>query len=73
MNYISELQKEKALPLGDKADELVILTEYDNGYFQFEEFKNIMGESKIRVKQEFRYLVDNAYTYIRNPDAITAK
>lgn len=34
LNYIAELQKEKIIPLGDLVRELVILTKYENGYYQ---------------------------------------
>ena len=51
MNYITELQKEKALPLVEKAEYLVILTEYDNKFFQYEEYHEIISDTKSKVKQ----------------------
>lgn len=73
MNYISELQKEKAIPLAEKAQYIVVLTEYENGYFQYDQYKEIINNSKSKFKGEFRDLIENVYTYIRNPDSIAAK
>lgn len=43
LNYVSELQKERILPLNDLQREIVILTEYSNGFYQSEEFKGILA------------------------------
>lgn len=34
LNYIAELQKDKVIPVTEKGEELLILTEYENGFFQ---------------------------------------
>jgi hypothetical protein len=33
-NYIAELQKEKIVPLTELSGDIVILTQYENGYYQ---------------------------------------
>ena len=42
LNYISELQKERILPLNDLQREIVILNEYCNGFYQPKEFQKIL-------------------------------
>jgi hypothetical protein len=34
LNYIAELQREKIIPMTELSRELVILTQYENGYYQ---------------------------------------
>ena len=41
LNYIAELQREKIIPLGEVTRELVVLTQYENGYFLNSEFQRI--------------------------------
>jgi hypothetical protein len=65
LSYISELQKERILPLHDLQREIVILNEYSNGYYQPEEFQKILYRLIDVVRQEIKNVYDNAHLYIR--------
>ena len=49
LSYVAELQKERILPLSDLQRELVILSEYSNGFYQSEEFKKILSSLRVSL------------------------
>ena len=51
MKYISDLQKEKLLPVKENGEHLVILTQYDNGFLQGEELKKCLDN----ILEQFRF------------------
>ena len=60
-NYISELQKEKISPLIDLSRELVIMSQYKNGYFQNKEFNTISNNILDNLKANIRDIYDRKY------------
>lgn len=69
-NYISELQKEKMMPLTELGRDLAILTQYENGYYQNKEFQTIMNDLIGLVKGSLRDIYERKYEFIREPDSI---
>lgn len=67
------MQKQKVLPLTEKAEYLMIVTEYDNGFFQPQEFKNYMNTLKNGLRQNLHQYLDEVFGYIRDPDNIVFK
>ena len=54
LGYIAELQREKLIPLGELTNELVILSQYNNGYYQPKEFQAIGGHLVTEFKAHLR-------------------
>ena len=72
-NYIAELQKEKITPLTDLGRELVVLTQYQNGYYQNKEFQVIAGNLVEGLKDTLREVYANKFQFIREPDTLCQK
>ncbi len=51
----------------------MILTEYDNGFFQPEEFKGYMNDLKNGLRQNLHQNLDEVFGYIRDPDNLVFK
>lgn len=73
MNYLAELQKDRILPLHDLQREIVLLTEYSNGFYQSEDFRHILNELKAYVHQEVRKIYTDSHLYIREVSSILFK
>ena len=58
INYIAEMQKEKITPLNDIAEYLFVLTQYENGFFQQEEFRNYSKDIKANFRTSFKSMLD---------------
>ena len=73
MKYISDLQKEKLLPVKEIGENLIILTQYDNGFIQAEELKKSLNN----ILEQFRFssldLLKRKYEFLRDPDALIMK
>ena len=73
MKYISDLQKEKLLPVKEIGENLIILTQYDNGFIQAEELKKSLNS----ILEQFRFssldLLKRKYEFLRDPDALIMK
>ena len=73
MKYISDLQKEKLLPVKETGENLIILTQYDNGFIQAEELKKSLNN----ILEQFRFssldLLKRKYEFLRDPDALIMK
>ena len=65
LNYIAELQKERIFPLNDLQREIVILNEYNNGFYQPKEFQDILSTLKSIIHGEVQRVYDNSHLYIR--------
>ena len=73
LGYISELQKEKILPLSELTNELVILSQYENGYYQHKDFQAISANLIEEVKAHLRDIYDRKYQFIREPEQVCMK
>lgn len=73
VNYIAQMQKEKIVPVNEIAEYLLILTQYENGFYQNEEFKGYANGIKATVRGSFKQTLDEVYGYIRDPDNIVFK
>jgi hypothetical protein len=73
LNYIAELQREKIIPLGELTRELVVLTQYENGYFLMSEFQRVGSEFIASFKESIRNVYEHKYQFIRDPEQITRK
>ena len=73
LNYIAELQKEKISPLSDLSRELVVLTQYENGYYQNKDFAVVVEGLVENFKGSLRGVYDRKYEFIREPDEICQK
>jgi hypothetical protein len=62
LNYIAELQREKVMPLNDLTRELLVLTHYENGFFQPAEFQRTTDAVLAQFKTQLRT--------IREPDSV---
>jgi hypothetical protein len=65
MKYISELQKEKLLPVREIGEQLMILTQYENGFIQGEEFKNRADPITHNLRVTFHDLIKHKYEFFR--------
>lgn len=70
LNYIAELQREKIIPLNEITRELVVLTQYENGFFQIGEFQQIMGGLIEDLKGSIRAVYERKYEFIRQLEQI---
>lgn len=73
LNYIAELQREKIIPMTELSRELVILTQYENGYYQHKDFNLICNNLVESLKGNLRGIYDRKYEFIREPDEICQK
>lgn len=67
LNYIAELQREKIMPLTDLTKELIVLTQYENGYYQNKEFQGISANLINEFKGNLRSIYERKYEFIREP------
>ena len=51
----------------------MILTEYENGFYQSEEFKRQMNNFKIQTREELHGMLEHVFAYIRDPDSLISK
>ena len=65
LNYIRELQKSTIAPVTEDAKDLIILTQYENGYYLHKELNKMLNDQKENMKVDFRKLYDNKYDYLR--------
>lgn len=56
LNYIAELQREKVMPLNELTQELLVLTHYENGFFQPNEFQRTTDSIIAQLKLHLRTL-----------------
>lgn len=63
--YISEIQRDRANALSVLSNELVVLTNYQEGYFQVGEFQKQGDEWLEEVKFSLRALLARKEEYIR--------
>lgn len=63
--YISEIQRDRANTLSALSNELVVLTNYQEGYFQAGEFQKQGDEWLEEVKFSLRALLARKEEYIR--------
>jgi hypothetical protein len=61
LNYIAELQKEKIIPLNDITAELMLLTQYENGFYQNKNFQNIIAGLVNDLKANLRTIYERKY------------
>lgn len=60
-NYIAELQREKIVPLSELSSEIIILTQYENGYYQNKDFALILNNLVDSFKGNLRDIYDRKY------------
>lgn len=53
--------------------ELVILTKYENGYYQNKQFQNIAEDMLEQLKATLRSIYERKYEFIREPEEICQK
>lgn len=70
MNYITQLQKERAAPLTDLQKEIVFLNSYENGFYQSKEFLKILTSMRDLLTKETKKIYDNSYLYIRDIESL---
>jgi hypothetical protein len=70
LKYIAELQKDKLLPLNDLTRELVVLTQYENGFYQNSDFQTITARLIADLKTSLQTLSEHKYEFIRDPDQL---
>lgn len=73
LNYISQIQRERAAPLTDLQKELVLLNSYESGFYQPKEFLRMLGHLRDVFSKETRAVYDKNYLYIRNIDDLLIK
>jgi WD40 repeat protein len=73
LNYIAELQREKIIPLNEVTKELIVLTQYENGYFQTSEFQHIAEQLIGELKGNIRSIYERKYEFIRQPEQICVR
>lgn len=61
------------MPLNDLTKELIILTQYENGYFQLAEFQCISNGIVTDLKNTLRSIYQRKYEFIREPETICFK
>lgn len=70
LNYIAELQREKVMPLNELTQELLILTNYENGFFQPTEFQRTAEGLLNDLKTHLRGLHQRKFEFIREPENV---